>query len=91
MQIDGSEKHRENAEFSIRESFESDSKVTSKRLRQSAKAEGPIVSTLAGMQIAERDEHSENAFPHIRESFESTSNLTASRFASFQKQEQPNS
>jgi hypothetical protein len=75
-QIDESDEQCPNADCSIRESLESDSKLTFERLEHPMKQRSQMISTDEGIQIDESDEHFQNAHFSIRESLESDSKLT---------------
>jgi hypothetical protein len=61
MQIDESDAHDENANFSIRKSLEIDSNVRLESPLQKPKQHSQSCSTDDGIQIDESDEHDENA------------------------------
>jgi hypothetical protein len=61
MQIDNSDKQRQNALVSMRDRVERDSNVTVARDRQAAKQFAPSVPTDAGIEIDESEQQSENA------------------------------
>jgi hypothetical protein len=56
IQIDESDEHPSNARFSIRESLESDSKLTFERLEHRQKQDSQMISIDEGIQIDESDE-----------------------------------
>jgi hypothetical protein len=67
IQIDESDEQFLNADLSIRESLEFDSKLTFERLQHTVKQESQMISTDEGIQIDESDEQSQNADLSIRE------------------------
>jgi hypothetical protein len=67
MQIDESDEQEENADFSIRESLQSDLNVTLESALHPSKQDSQRTSTDEGIQIDESDEQDQNASPSIRE------------------------
>jgi hypothetical protein len=81
MQTDESDEQLPNAERPMRESLDSDSKVTCVRSSQAWKQESHRTSTDEGMRIDESNEQHRTADFSIRESVESDANVTRERCA----------
>jgi hypothetical protein len=76
MQIDFKEKHLENAHFSIRHSFDPNSKVTFSRRLHCEKQKSGKISTDDGIQIDFIDEQLEKVDFSIRRSDDGETNVT---------------
>jgi hypothetical protein len=76
MQIDFNEKHLENADFSIRDSFDPNSKAKFSRPPHSEKQKSGKISTDDGIQIDLIDEQTEKVEFSIRRSDDGETNVT---------------